>query len=473
MTTMSEAVTDVVVVGSGLLALSTAFELVSRDLDVTIVGPRTGEHTGQASRAAGAMLTVFSEVESTHTPDRVQLEVAQRLIARTGYQAWLDRIGAASNRRVPLIPGVWVIGNGYGTDDTAHLKAIAAAAEAHGSTAEFAAPGDVPGLAPQVRASEALWLPDEASIDPGALVEALTTVLSAHPRCRWFNSVATGIHEHGEHLAVAVSDGSTVLAAHLVLAAGAGVNGLLDEDLAQEVAAPPLRSGRGVSVVVRAPFALPAAVRSPNRGFACGSHMVPRADGRVYLGATNRLSTEPDYGRRATLDELATLMHDATSELNTTLRDAELMEVRVGHRPVTLDHLPLFGRTGHPMVHLATGTYRCGVLLAPHAATIVADGITTPGSTAAHPYSPRRQVHVPSLDDLINTSTRGLVEMLCQPGGNLPAGSEELLERFLGAALHEIAAGTSPRAVAVRRLWERAPMAECLPLLLDAAGRIR
>lgn len=473
MTTTNETVTDVVVVGSGLLGLSTALELLSRDLDVLVVGPRTGEHTGQASRAAGAMLTVFSEVEATHDPDTIRLEVGERLTARIGYPAWLDRVEAASGRQVRLLPGVWVIGNGYGTDDTAHLKAIAAAAEAHGSTAEFAAPADVPGLAPQIRAHEALWLPDEASIDPVALLDALTAVVSGHPRCRWLNACATGIQERGEHLAVRVADGSTVLAAHLVLAAGAGVTGLLDEDLAQEVAAPPLRSGRGVSVVVHAPFNLPAAVRSPNRGFACGSHMVPRPDGRVYLGATNRLSTEPDFTRRATLDELATLMHDATAELNTTLRDAELVDVRVGHRPVTLDHLPLFGRTGHPMVHLATGTYRCGVLLAPHAATIVADGITSPGSATGHPYSPRRHMQVPSLQELIATSTRGLVEMLCQPGGNLPAGSEELLERFLGAALHEIAAGTSPRAVMVRRLWERAPMAECLPLLLDAAGRIR
>ncbi|MEU1813104.1 FAD-dependent oxidoreductase [Micromonospora aurantiaca (nom. illeg.)] len=470
---MTETVTDVVVVGTGLLGLSTAFELLNRDLDVTVVGPRTGEHTGQASRAAGAMLTVFSEVEAGHTPDRTRLEVGERLAARSGYEAWLERLGTASNRELRLIPGVWVVGNGYGTDDTANLKAIAAAAETHGYRAEFATPADVPGLAPQIRAHEALWLPDEASVDPAALVEALTAVLQAHRRCRWLNTTADTVTECGEHLAVHAGDGSTVLTAHLVLAAGSGMTGLLDPVLAEQVAAPPVRSGRGVSMLVRAPFALPAAVRTPNRGFACGSHMVPRGDGTVYLGATNRLSTEPDYAQRATLDEIATLMHDATAELNTALRDAGLVEVRVGHRPVTLDHLPLFGRTAHPMVHLATGTYRCGILLAPHAARLVADGIIAPGSTSGHPYSPQRVMEVPSLGDLIAGSTRGLVEMLCQPGGNLPAGSEELLERFLGGALRELAAGTSPRAVAVRRLWERAPMAECLPLLLDAAGRLR
>ncbi|MEU1603891.1 NAD(P)/FAD-dependent oxidoreductase [Micromonospora matsumotoense] len=470
---MNQFVTDVVVAGSGLLGLATAFELLSRDLDVTVIGPRTGDHAGQASRAAGAMLTVFSEVEADHDPQRVSLEVGERLAARTGYEAWLDRVGTASKQAVRLVPGVWVIGNGYGPDDTVNLRAIAKAAETHGCRAEFAAPTDVPGLAPQVRAHEALWLPDEASLDPVLLVEALATVLSANPRCRWLNTTVSTVNERGEHLAVDAADGSTVLAAHLVLAAGAGTTGLLAPALAEQVDAPPLRSGRGVSLLARVPFSLPAAVRTPNRGFACGSHMVPRGDGTIYLGATNRLSTESDYGQPAALDEIATLVHDASAELNTTIRGAGLVEVRVGHRPVTLDHLPLFGRTGHPMVHLATGTYRCGVLLAPHAAGIVADGITAPSSTSAHPYSPRRAMHLPALDDLISGGTRGLVDMLCQPGGSLPPGTREMLERFLEAALHEIAAGTSTRAVAMRRLWQRAPMVECLPLLLDAVGRIR
>ncbi|RBJ01719.1 FAD-dependent oxidoreductase, partial [Micromonospora provocatoris] len=291
---MNQFVTDVAVAGSGLLGLATAFELLSRDLDVTVVGPRTGDHAGQASRAAGAMLTVFSEVEASHDPQRVSVEVGERLAARTGYEAWLDRVGTASKQTVRLVPGVWVIGNGYGPDDAANLRAIAKAAEGHGCRAEFASPTAVPGLAPQVRAHEALWLPDEASVDPALLVEALATVLTANPRCRWLNTTVTTVKERGEHLVVNGADGSTVLAAHLVLAAGAGTTGLLAPALAEQVDAPPLRSGRGVSLLARVPFSLPVAVRTPNRGFACGSHMVPRGDGTIYLGATNRLSTEPD-----------------------------------------------------------------------------------------------------------------------------------------------------------------------------------
>jgi glycine oxidase len=72
---------DVAVVGAGIVGLACALELAQAGYSVVLVGPRTGEHVGQASRAAGAMLTVFSEVEAAHPPQRVAVEVAERVAA--------------------------------------------------------------------------------------------------------------------------------------------------------------------------------------------------------------------------------------------------------------------------------------------------------------------------------------------------------------------------------------------------------
>src|SRR5436309_1272208 len=93
---MLAANAEVTVVGTGLLGLSTAFELLRRDLSVIVVGPRAGDHIGQASRAAGAMLGVFSEVEAAHPLDRVEIEVAQRMAARNLYPAWLEDVTRSS-----------------------------------------------------------------------------------------------------------------------------------------------------------------------------------------------------------------------------------------------------------------------------------------------------------------------------------------------------------------------------------------
>ncbi len=464
---------DVTVAGNGLLGLSAAFELLRRDLTVTVIGPRAGDHQGQASRAAGAMLTVFSEVEASHPLHRAELEVGQRIAARQLYGTWLSDVNAAAGTSVTLNPGVWVIGNGFGRDDDAELKAIHAAAQRNGWAAEFGDVRDVEGLAPQHRAFAALLLAGEASVDPAAILSALETAVAGHPRCQWIDAHAATVSAGGDHLMVTADDGQAAISAHLVLAAGAASGLLLDGELAKRAAIPPVFSGRGVSMTVTAPFRLPVAVRTPNRGFACGSHIVPRPDGTVYLGATNRLSTEPDADRRPGLDEIATLIHDGAAELNTGLRQAALVQARVGHRPVTVDHLPLIGTTGHPMIHVATATYRCGVLLAPLAANLIADGITVPGCHGDHPYRPTRPMPAPDLAELIGMSASGLVDMLCQPGGILPAGTADTLARVLAAGLREMSAGTSTQSKMMRRIWDRAPMQEAVPLLLDAAGRMR
>jgi glycine oxidase len=305
------------------------------------------------------------------------------------------------------------------------------------------------------------------------LMSALTTALEGREGCEWLDAQATSVQEHGQGVAVVDDAGQSVEAAHLVLAAGVGIPAVLSGGpLAEPVGLPPLWSGRGISMVVSAGFDLPAAVRTPNRGFACGAHLVPRGAGTVYLGATNRLSTEPDLHRRPSLDEITTLIHDGAMELNTGLRDAQLLTVRVGHRPVTIDHLPLVGRTHHDRVHVATGTYRCGVLLAPWAAAIIAQEILSPGSGGDHRYSPRRTVPAPALPQLLADHAPGLAALIRQPGGHLPPGGDTHLEKLLYAALTEMLAGSSPRSAALRRLWDRAPVAECLPLLLDAAGRL-
>ena len=100
---------------------------------------------------------------------------------------------------------------------------------------------------------------------------------------------AAGVHTRASGL---------VAAAQVVLATGAHTNELLARSGLAGLL-PPLLGGRGVSVLVRATDPTPGCVRTPNRAFACGLHVVPRADGMTYLGATNRLTTTPGAGARA------------------------------------------------------------------------------------------------------------------------------------------------------------------------------
>jgi glycine/D-amino acid oxidase-like deaminating enzyme len=456
---------DVAVVGAGVVGLATAYELLGRGLRVTVIGPRGGDHAGQATRAAGAMLSTFSEIEPHHDEQRIAVETAERLAAHAMYPAWLETVSGHTGRRLTATPGTWVLAP---AGKRAWLEPIAAAARAAGHLAEGHEATDIPGLVVPADSASALWLPTEHRVDSFALMKALTYAVTAHPRAAWREAQASAV-EPGR---VRCTDGTQVSAADVVLAAGAQIPALLPE-AGRPIGVPPILAGRGVSALLRGPaLAPPHVVRTPNAAFACGVHLVPRADGTLYLGGTNRLTMNPDTGRRASLDELGVLIADATGLLDHRLGGAELLAPRVGLRPYTLDHLPLIGRTGERSLLLATATYRCGVLLAPRLATLIADEVTDPGALEAHPYRALRPMPTASAEAVIAAgAARGLVEHLLQGGGHLPPGSRAQLDAFLTLALGALLTDEGDAAVALRRLWQAASVPEVFPSLLAMAQR--
>jgi glycine/D-amino acid oxidase-like deaminating enzyme len=261
-----------------------------------------------------------------------------------------------------------------------------------------------------------------------------------------------------------------ITARQVVLAAGAMIPGLLP-DGGRPLGVPPVLAGRGVSLLLDAPqVPVEHVVRTPNAAFACGVHLVPRAGGGLYLGGTNRLTTSPDPQRGATVGELTALAGDAAALLDHRLAGAEVTGTSVGLRPYTIDHLPLIGPTGDPRLLLATATYRCGVLLAPRLATLIADEVAAPGTLDEHPYRVLRPMPAPDSDAIAGAAAADLIGHLLQGGGHLPPQAEADLAAFLPAALRALLAspGGSP---ALRRLWQAAPVPEVIPSLLSLAAR--
>jgi glycine oxidase len=96
-------------------------------------------------------------------------------------------------------------------------------------------------------------------------------------------------------------------------------------------------------------------------------YLVPRPDGRLVVGATSE-----ERGFDTTV--LAGGVHELLREAYRVLPDVaelELLDAIAGLRPGTPDNLPLIGPGAIPGLHLATGHYRNGVLLAPLTADAV------------------------------------------------------------------------------------------------------
>jgi glycine oxidase len=110
-------------------------------------------------------------------------------------------------------------------------------------------------------------------------------------------------------------------------------------------------------------------VRGIRRGRSI--YAVPRADGRVVVGATVE---EKGWDTTVTAGAVRELLEDAT-EVVPALAELELAETLARLRPGTPDNGPILGPSALSGLVFATGHYRNGVLLAPLTADSISDAV--------------------------------------------------------------------------------------------------
>jgi glycine oxidase len=106
--------------------------------------------------------------------------------------------------------------------------------------------------------------------------------------------------------------------------------------------------------------------------WSSGCYIVPWIDGTVLVGAT---AEDVGFEERATVTGVRDLL-DAACEVLPLLWNADFLDVKVGLRPASSDGLPIVRASERtPGVFFATGHYRNGILLAPLTAVQIADMI--------------------------------------------------------------------------------------------------
>jgi glycine oxidase len=100
-------------------------------------------------------------------------------------------------------------------------------------------------------------------------------------------------------------------------------------------------------------------------------YLVPRADGRLLVGATSK---DAGFDARVTAGGIETLLRAAVTAVP-SLRDFTVSETWAGLRPGTVDERPFLGATPLGGYFLACGHYRNGILLAPATARLLADTV--------------------------------------------------------------------------------------------------
>lgn len=283
-----------------------------------------------------------------------------------------------------------------------HRRGHHAARERHTSQLGVGVRDDVPWLEPDPnsRPIRALRVPDGA-VDTVALIEALDRT-AARLGVEFLPGCAVRVDATARRVTgVTLTDGTVVGSSEVVLATGSRTQSLVDTLPHLAAAVPRMCHGYGASVLLDTVSEHPptTVLRTPNRAFSCGLHLVPRPAGTVYVGATNAVTLDLLDGAAA--KDVQFLLDCATNQLRRDLGRATVRQVQYGNRPVSIDGYPLIGPTPSMAgIWLLTGTYRDGLHLSPLLAEHLANVLCgRPGLLDLDRFGPEREPLQPQRRD--------------------------------------------------------------------------
>ncbi|MDI5970232.1 glycine oxidase ThiO [Streptomyces sp. SL13] len=378
----AENVSDVVVVGGGLIGLVTAWRAAQRGLSVAVADPEPG---GGAALVAAGMLAPVTEVRYGE-----QRLLELNLASALRYPQFVAELTQASGTD-PGYRRCGTLAVALDADDRAELRDLHAFQQRLGLSAQWLTGRECrrlePLLAPGVRGG--LRVDGDHQVDPRRLVSALLCAaeragVRVH-RARVDRVTVTA----GRATGVELAGGVRLSAGQVVLAAGcrSGTIGGLPPRVV-----PPVRPVKGQVLRLRGargPAGPGALLGRTVRAVVRGGHLylVPRENGELVVGATTQ---ESGWDTSVTAGGVYELLRDAR-ELLPAITELTLTETPVGLRPGSPDNAPLLGPTALPGLSLATGHYRNGVLLTPVTGDVMAQVLTGGGlPPEARAFTPGR-----------------------------------------------------------------------------------
>ncbi len=346
--------TDVLVVGGGVVGLSLAWDLASEGADVTLVDAAA---VGRAASWAGAGILPPARVESALHPIESLRGLANRLHAE-----WAEALREATGMDTGYrhCGGVYVART---VGEEASLIGLKSLFDEEGIECQMWEGEGIrqvePNLDPDPPIRRALWTPQECQLrNPWHLralragCERLGVTIVEHEPIREFEQ------QQGK-ITAARSDRRRWYAGAYCVTAGPWSHALL-EDLGLANGILPVR---GQMVLFRSDKPLAKAIINEGTRY-----LVPREDGRLLAGSTEE---EVGFDCRPTRDRFEELTEFAYSLLP-ALRDAEIEAVWAGLRPGSFDGMPYMGKLPNlENAFVASGHFRSGLSLSPAIARLM------------------------------------------------------------------------------------------------------
>jgi glycine oxidase len=349
---------DVAIVGGGVIGLSIGYALARSGTSCVILD--RSELGREASWAGAGMLPPQSEPRPGSAS--VHPTVALRAWSARLYPEWsaalLDETGIDNGyRRTGGVDIAW-------TEAEAHaLQTTVGRWRVEGIAFERIAPGDFdrvePALNPDLRL--VYYLPDRAQVRNPRHLRALAAAFTNRGGVIRTRCAVTGFETRGDRVDAVRTEGGTVQADLVVIAAGAW-SGRLLEGLGVRAPTPPLK---GQLVLLRDDRPLLRRIVEHGK-----TYLVPREDGRILVGATEE---DAGFDVLPTADSFRALI-DQAARLCPVLIAARVEATWAGLRPGSFDTRPYIGPApGYRNLIIAAGHKRAGLQLSPATAELAAD----------------------------------------------------------------------------------------------------
>jgi glycine oxidase len=354
---MANQSSDIVIVGGGVIGLSLAYRLALERASVTVL--EKGQIGQEASIAGAGILAPQAEMDQMSpltelcvASRNLYAGFVQEFVSRTGLDIEFSKSGLlyvalSETERIELEKRYqWQRQFGLLVHQLTRQEALQVES----------------GLSPEVRA--ALFFPEEAYVDNVRLLEALKIACGLLQVRLVTGCQAISIKSEGPRIK-GVNTNLGLWAAEKVIIAAGCWSSMIDSPLPYKV---PIKPARGQLIAVK-----PPALFLKHIVYSANGYLVPRRDGRVFLGSTVEWV---GYDKNVTLEGLRHIIF-WTLAIFPEMKSFALSSCWAGLRPYCEDGAPVLGSAEIEGLYFATGHFRNGLLLAPITAKLMTDLIIT------------------------------------------------------------------------------------------------
>jgi glycine oxidase len=348
-----EPVTDFVVVGGGIIGLSIAWSIVKEGVTVTVL--ESGQLGGQATGAAAGMLAPLAEAREPGPFVTLGVESLRRY---PGFAAELHEETGID----PELIGPGMLRVAMNDEEAYQISQEADWQQSLGIQSDCLSTKEArllePALAAEVRL--AIRSPEERNVEPKRLMRALALACARRGVRIVEGEPVIDFARQGATVTDVLGVANSYTCGGVIIAGGAW-SGMLGRRLDVTLPIAPVR-GQILSLAC-----LPPPIRHTIYG--ASGYLVPKADGRVVVGATE---DEAGFDARPNAAGVGYLLNMAAI-LAPALRTATFDTAWAGLRPASADGMPILGRLpGWQNAFTACGHYRNGILLTPITGEIIA-----------------------------------------------------------------------------------------------------